>query len=89
MNKIILHISDLHVSLKQDFDGTDINVDSYLLAQEGDESLLFIERFLDFTLKETADCEIHLLITGDITNRGEQIEFEFAKKYIEISIQTL
>jgi orotate phosphoribosyltransferase/3',5'-cyclic AMP phosphodiesterase CpdA len=89
MNKIILHISDLHVSLKQDFDGTDINVDSYLLAQEGDESLLFIERFLDFTLKETADCEIHLLITGDITNRGEQIEFEFAKKYLDIIVEKL
>lgn len=83
MNNIILHISDLHVSLQKDFDGKEINIDSYLVAEENDGSSLFIERFFKFTENETKDCKIYLLVTGDITNRGEQIEFDFAIRYLE------
>lgn len=89
MNNIILHISDLHVSLKKDFDGKEINIDSYLVAEENDESLLFIERFLKFTVNETKHCRIYLLVTGDITNRGEQIEFDFAIRYLKELVKKL
>ncbi|MDM1328762.1 metallophosphoesterase [Myroides odoratimimus] len=83
MASIILHISDLHVSLDIKYDGEVKNHDSYLSAtEEKDSSLLFIERFIEFVKGQTEGKTIYLLITGDITDWGEQKEFEFAEKYL-------
>ncbi|UXD71084.1 metallophosphoesterase [Sphingobacterium faecium] len=89
MDNIILHISDLHVSLEKDFDGSDIKFDSFLVASDSDSSSLFIEKFSDFAKAELSNKIIYLLITGDITNRGEIKEFEFAEKYLEILVSRL
>lgn len=83
MASIILHISDLHVSLDEKFDGEVKNHDSYLSAtEENDSSLLFIERFIKFVKEQTESKTIYLLITGDITDWGEQKEFEYAEEYL-------
>lgn len=90
MNSIILHISDLHVSLDEKYDGEAKNHDSYLSANEdNDKSLYFIECFIDFTKKQIEEKEVYLIITGDITDWGEQLEFEYAEIYLNKIINEL
>ncbi len=84
MRNIILHISDLHVSLDEKYDGTIKNHDSYLSTNsDNDSSLLYIERFIGFVKTQINDATIFLLISGDLTDWGEQSEFEYAEKYLE------
>ncbi|MFC4162840.1 metallophosphoesterase [Epilithonimonas zeae] len=90
MSNIILHISDLHVSLDEKFTGEVKNHDSYLSAtEENDSSLLYIERFIDFVKRQIEGKTIYLLITGDITDWGEQTEFEYAEIYLNKIITEL
>lgn len=89
MNSVILHISDLHVSLDKKYDGTPKNHDSYLSATDDDCNFLYIERFTEFVKSHIKKSKIYLLITGDITDWGEQIEFAYAEKYLEKIIAEL
>jgi orotate phosphoribosyltransferase len=83
MSSIILHISDFHVSLDKKYDGEAKLHDSYLSAtDENDSSLLYIERFIEFVKAQVGDKTVFLLVTGDLTDWGEQIEFEYAEKYL-------
>jgi orotate phosphoribosyltransferase/3',5'-cyclic AMP phosphodiesterase CpdA len=83
MSNIILHISDFHVSLDKKYDGGEKLHDSYLSAnEENDSSLLYIERFIEFVKTQVEGKTIFLLITGDLTDWGEQTEFEYAEKYL-------
>ena len=92
--KIILHISDLHVSLYHNKDGSiSENIKSYLTTNPNeDSSFSFINKFIgkvkEFkTQKEVS--EVILLITGDIANTGEKKEYEFAIKFIKRIIKEL
>lgn len=90
MASIILHISDLHVSLDKMYNGDEKKHDSYLSAtEENDSSLLYIEQFVEFVKKRIEGKTIYLLITGDITDWGEQIEFEYAEKYLNKIVSEL
>ena len=90
MSSLILHISDFHVSLDKKYDGEAKLHDSYLSAtEENDGSLLYVERFIKFAKTQVIDKTIFLLITGDITDWGEQIEFDYAEKYLNKIIGTL
>lgn len=90
MSSIILHISDFHVSLDKKYDGEAKLHDSYLSAtEENDSSLLYVERFIEFVKTQVGDKTIFLLITGDVTDWGEQIEFDYAEKYLNKIITEL
>ena len=90
MSSIILHISDFHVSLDKKYDGEVKLHDSELSAtEENDSSLLYVERFIEFVKTQVSDKTIFLLITGDLTDWGEQIEFEYAEKYLKKIIDAL
>jgi orotate phosphoribosyltransferase len=90
MSSVILHISDFHVSLDKKYDGEVKTHDSYLSAvNENDSSLLYLERFIEFVKTQVQSKTIYLLITGDLTDWGEQTEFEFAEKYLEKIIYEL
>lgn len=90
MNSIILHISDLHVSLDKNYDGTPKNHNSHLSAtNDNDSSLLYIEKFTNFVKGQVDGATIYLLVTGDITDWGEQMEFTYAEKYLEKIISEL
>lgn len=75
MNSIILHISDLHISLDKKIGGGENKHDSYLnTADNKESSFLYIDKFIDAV---TSDYDldntiIYLLVTGDITNEGEK-----------------
>ncbi|MDR6919982.1 metallophosphoesterase [Chryseobacterium sp. 2987] len=89
MSSIILHISDLHVSLDTKYDGTIKDHDSYLSATDDENNLLYIERFTKFAKDIIGNSIIYLLITGDITDWGEKTEFSYAKLYLEKIISEL
>ena len=86
---VIIHISDLHVNLYLDEDEvprTEIN--SYLTTNlSTDDSFFFIDTFIkkieDVKALQFPDAEFILLITGDITNSGEELEFKSAKSFIK------
>jgi len=90
MNSIILHISDLHVSLDKKIGGEVNNHDSYLSTNPNEEnSNQYIDKFIASVTKHYPHKRIYLIITGDITNSGEKKEFEFAKKFINRMINGL
>ncbi len=84
MNKVILHISDLHVTMHKLNDQT-INpkVDSYLTTNENEtRSNLFIDKFIDLIKDDYKNSEFILVLTGDISNSAEIKEYDYAEKYI-------
>ncbi|GAB3417286.1 metallophosphoesterase [Niabella aquatica] len=83
MGSIILHISDLHVSLDKKIGGESNPHDSYLSTSlDKEPSFQFIDRFIDTIKKDFPASRIYLLVTGDITNAGEKKEFEFALEFL-------
>ncbi|KKO89259.1 hypothetical protein AAW12_24460 [Sphingobacterium sp. Ag1] len=90
MNRIVLHISDLHVSLNKVLGGGAAKVNYSLTTSSETESAFgYIEKFTKIIKNDYLDAKIYLLITGDITNAGEVKEFEFATKYILRIIEDL
>ena len=90
MDSIILHISDLHVSLDKKIGGKINEHDSYLDTSTDEEpSILFIDKFNATIKRDFKDSKIYLLITGDITNAGEVKEFSYALKFLSRIITEL
>lgn len=90
MSSIILHISDLHVSLDKKIGGETNIHDSYLSTSNNQEpSILYIDKFINSVKREYNGSKIYLLITGDITNAGEIKEFEYAKIFINRIVDSL
>ncbi|AZI69768.1 metallophosphoesterase [Cloacibacterium normanense] len=80
MNDIIIHISDLHISDQSRTFGY-ANSDTYLTCNPSTQNLSFINQFLD-KIKAYTCRNKYLVITGDITNIAEQIEFEEGERII-------
>ncbi|MEP2237485.1 MAG: hypothetical protein ABJI22_03925 [Maribacter sp.] len=90
MNSIILHISDLHISLNKKIGGEVNEHDSYLDTSSNEErSFFFIDKFISTIKKDYLNYKIYLLITGDTTDRAEKKEFEYAFKFIHKIISEL
>ncbi|MBP2619096.1 metallophosphoesterase [Chryseobacterium jejuense] len=88
-NPIIIHISDLHIS-----DHTEIfkekNKNSLLSSNLSDPANnSFIEKFISTIKKDFPDSDLNLLITGDISNIAEKIEYDAAIVYINKIINDL
>ncbi len=89
MDSIILHISDFHVSLDKKLKGERVNSDSFLRASKGELSLQYIDKFIQKVKLEFSSKKIYLLVTGDITDCGAKLEFDYAKTYLENIITEL
>ena len=92
MSSIILHISDLHVSLDKKIGGERNSHDSYLdTSNENEPSILYIDKFIDTIKRDFNHNEInvYLIVTGDITNEGEKKEFDYAYLYLSRIIESL
>lgn len=92
--KIIIHISDLHVSIYYNPDTSPKDgLKSYLTTDNTiDKSLHFITTFTSKINEIKASYEnpeFILLITGDIANISEEPEYKFAKKFIERILEDL
>ena len=90
MDSIILHISDFHVSLNTDVKKNHVNLDSYLRASKDDEqSNQYIDKFILKVKEDFSEYKIYLLVTGDITDCGAILEFDYSKLYLENIISSL
>lgn len=89
-NPVIIHLSDLHVSDHSGKLGNLPNKNSFLdsnLARS--ENDVFVEKITEKIKKEFADNRKILLITGDISNVGESIEFSTAERFLKKIIKEL
>lgn len=79
-NKIIIHISDLHVSRHVDRNGdVQKRIGSYLTTQaEPSENESYIDQFCKFLQYKFKDAEKILFISGDISDQGYPEEFAAA-----------
>lgn len=76
MNKAIIHISDLHVSLFENLKGNEKIVKSFFTTNS-DKSLNtnYVKEFVKKIKKDYVDFDLYLLISGDLTDTGEEEEF--------------
>lgn len=89
MDSIILHISDFHVSLDKKLKEEHVNSDSFLRASKEELSQQFIDKFIQKVKHEFSSKNIYLLVTGDITDCGAELEFNYVKIYLENIITEL
>ncbi len=93
--KIIIHISDLHVSLFLNEDGEPLDkLESYLSTNSNtDESFFYIDTFIStiekFKIAYYPNSELILLITGDIANEGEELEYKSAYSFVKKIMEKL
>lgn len=87
MNDIIIHISDLHVSDQSGCLGP-ANKYTHLTCSSGNQNLDYLNLFID-EIKKIQCRNRYLIVTGDISNIAEEIEFEEATKNIRHIINEL
>lgn len=80
MNDIILHLSDLHISDHSGDFGRSYD-DTFMTTKDEEINYSFISSLTDFIKKQSFE-NLYLVITGDITDCGEESEFAIAEKYI-------
>lgn len=86
---ILIHLSDLHIS---DHSGNfnEPNKNSFLSSDFRDETnTSFIDKFISCIKSDFPEREMNLLITGDISNIAEEVEFTGANYYITKIISEL
>lgn len=93
MKKAIIHISDLHICLHETLKGEPTKSSKAFWLNTGDKTIRdgYIERFCNAILKDgyNQECELYLLITGDITDASLEKENEIASEVIEAIITQL
>lgn len=88
MNKLIIHISDLHVSDQRAIFGP-ASIDTYLTLNEA-ENINYTKHFLDkIKVVSTHEQERYLVITGDFSNIAEKDEFSAASKIVRMIMTEL
>lgn len=88
-NPILIHISDLHIS---DHTGKFMEKNEHSLLSSdfsNPANSSFIEKFIKNIKSDFSNNEFSLLITGDIANVAEKIEYAGAKVYINKIITDL
>lgn len=84
MNRVILHISDLHVSLHLDEDGINTKPNFWLNTDDTEENNnFFINNFCSLIQKHYSEFQKFLIISGDICDKAIQGEFDSAEKYLK------
>jgi len=90
LNNVIIHISDLHLSLHLTKDDKRENVKFWLSTDEADENNnYFLSNFCLFINETYKESKKYLIITGDICNQAIKSEFDFASRYLKNIITEL
>lgn len=90
MNNIIIHISDLHVSLHEDLKGNRKEINSWLSTDTtSSTSDTFIMQFILFINKKYYNNNKYIIITGDISNESDETEYVFSATYINKILKEL
>jgi orotate phosphoribosyltransferase/predicted MPP superfamily phosphohydrolase len=76
MDKAIIHISDLHVMNCVDENGDPLNqFKSWLVVNKKTENDSYINSFCDFIIKHHDNTDFYLVISGDLSDSGNENEF--------------
>ncbi len=92
MRKVIIHISDLHVTSFKTLSGEVLDsVNSWLNTNPSDEIFNnYIDEFCSHILKHVLiDRTFYLIVTGDITNQGLKEEFDCVSTFFNKVIKRL
>ena len=90
-NKIIIHLSDPHVSIHLDGDGKPLTEIKSWLTTLHDESQNknFIDEFIRYINERFPDNEKFIVITGDLADQSLQQEYVFLKKILDRILEGL
>ena len=85
--KAFIHISDLHIA-EMNRSGIEAKNErtekTWLVAQSDKDNHCYIKEFCDSIRKNFSDThEFYLLISGDIADSSSEIEYKYAKDYLE------
>lgn len=92
MKKAIIHISDLHVTTHLDANGIKKTkaINSYFHTDDTDESRdSFLQSIIIQINKEYTNTEFYLMVTGDISDSANRIEYVEAKRILSEFITSL
>lgn len=92
MQKAIIHISDLHITAAVNEKGEKSKkIENVWLNTNKDDQInsYYINTFCDFIKENYKEREFYLLITGDIANQSDEIEYVFALQYISQILKQL
>ncbi len=83
MSKIIIHLSDLHVTNHLNEDGKAANVNSWLTtAPDETQNKNFIDEFVNYINNAFKDDDKYLLISGDLADRSDESEYQYLIKIL-------
>lgn len=84
--KAFIHLSDLHVAAKTRAGGVDNSTrtnKTWLVAQSDEDNHDYIQVFCDYAKKKLHGNELYLIVSGDIADSAEKIEYECAKHFLQ------
>lgn len=90
MNDIIIHISDLHIAIQKNTFGNRINPNTYLTVDPNGYNKTYIDDVIT-KIKQfnSSNKNINLIITGDISDIAENVEFNEAYELIKYLVDNL
>lgn len=90
MNKAIIHISDLHVSIHETLKKAPLDCNSFLTTKPADGEIdNFISEFTNKIKKHFSGHDLYLIISGDIADKAILEEFQSAEKIVNKIISEL
>jgi orotate phosphoribosyltransferase len=91
MENIIIHISDLHVTTFKYPDGSvNPKIESHLTTNlDNSKAVHFIDTFISKVKEDAQEKNYFLVITGDVADKAEVVEYEYAEKFIQKITDTL
>lgn len=84
--KAFIHLSDLHVAAKTRAGGVDNSGranKTWLVAQSDAENHDYIQVFCDYVKHKFKESELYLIVSGDVADCSEKIEYDCAKQFLQ------
>ncbi|MDO5972369.1 hypothetical protein Q4Q35_21420 [Flavivirga aquimarina] len=84
MNKVIIHISDLHIFLYENIDGEKSDLQFWISTNSNDDFISsYIKKINSAINNEYPNHEFYLIITGDLVNESDELEYTIAENFLK------
>ena len=84
--KAFIHLSDLHVAALTRAGSVDNSVranKTWLIDQSDEDNHDYIQVFCDYIKQKLIECELYLIVSGDVSDSSEKIEYDCAKQFLQ------
>lgn len=84
--KAFIHLSDLHVAATTRAGSVDNSAranKTWLIAQSDEDNHDYIQVFCDYIKQKLIECELYLIVSGDVADSSEKIEYDCAKQFLQ------